>query len=122
MVHRMANKPIYLLWFAGHGNQCRDKEERPTHSGKVWCRTHEEGIPFTGKAGASKNHVMMPASVRNDPGQPSRLPRQLPTALNPTMLAISVEMKKSLQKSAGSLNTRIPTSAVPMAPMPAHTA
>ena len=33
-----------------------------------------------------------------------------------------VEMKNSLQKSAGSLKMKMPTSTVPTAPMPVHTA
>ena len=38
------------------------------------------------------------------------------------MEAMSVKMKKSRQKSAASLKKRMPTTAVPTAPMPVHTA
>lgn len=38
------------------------------------------------------------------------------------MEAIRVKRKNSLNKVAGSLKTKIPTSAVPTAPMPVHTA
>lgn len=39
----------------------------------------------------------------------------------PTTEAISVNMKNSRQKEAGSLNIRIPTKTVPTAPIPVHT-
>ena len=38
----------------------------------------------------------------------------------PTTEAISVVMKSSRQKLAGSLKTRMPTRTVPTAPMPVH--
>ena len=45
----------------------------------------------------------------------------LETVLSPTIDAISVKIKKTLQKSVGSLNINIPTKAVPTAPIPVHT-
>ena len=44
------------------------------------------------------------------------------THFNPTMDAIRVKMKNTLQKSAGSLKKNIPTNTVPTAPIPVHTA
>ena len=43
------------------------------------------------------------------------------TILSPISDAINVKIKNRRQKLAGSLNTRVPMSAVPMAPMPVHT-
>jgi len=43
------------------------------------------------------------------------------TILSPITDAINVKIKNSRQKLAGSLNTRMPMSTVPMAPMPVHT-
>lgn len=47
---------------------------------------------------------------------------QCDTILSPIIDTIKVVMKKSLQKSAGSLNMTIPTKTVPTAPIPVHTA
>ncbi len=47
---------------------------------------------------------------------------QFDTNLSPTIEAISVVIKNSLQKLAGSLNTNIPTNTEPTAPIPVHTA
>lgn len=44
------------------------------------------------------------------------------TSFSPAMLAIKVNRKNTRQKSAGSLKSKMPTMAVPMAPMPVHTA
>ncbi len=44
------------------------------------------------------------------------------TVFSPMIEPISVVMKNILQKFAGSLNTNIPTSTVPTAPIPVHTA
>ncbi len=44
------------------------------------------------------------------------------TIFNPTIEAINVAIKNSLQKSAGSLKKRIPMITAPTAPMPVHTA
>lgn len=44
------------------------------------------------------------------------------TTFNPTIEAIKVEIKNTLQKSAGSLKIKIPTKTVPTAPIPVQTA
>src|SRR5690606_3550046 len=44
------------------------------------------------------------------------------TALSPTIEAIRVEIKNTLQNVAGSLNTNIPIRTVPIAPIPVQTA
>lgn len=47
---------------------------------------------------------------------------QLDTAFNPIIEPIRVVIKNSLQKVAGSLNTKIPINTVPTAPIPVQTA
>lgn len=47
---------------------------------------------------------------------------QFETTFSPAMEAINVKMKNSRQKSVGSLKSIIPSKAVPVAPMPVHTA
>lgn len=50
------------------------------------------------------------------------LNHQLETAFSPTIEPMSVKIKNNRQKVAGSLKMKIPTRAVPTAPMPVHTA
>ena len=47
---------------------------------------------------------------------------QVETTFKPTIEPINVQIKKTRQKSADSLKIKIPTNAVPAAPMPVHTA
>lgn len=47
---------------------------------------------------------------------------QFETIFNPTTEAMRVVRKNNRKKEVGSLNTSIPISAVPAAPIPVHTA
>lgn len=94
--------PLYLLFFLPN----------PCYS-KVWmnCISYQ----------ASGNRSKKTKGCRS---YPSRKPADhcTDTTFNPTIEAINVVIKKRRQKSAGSLKKMIPTSTVPTAPMPVHTA
>ena len=89
---------------------------------EVWLSTHDAGDIVTDKDRqlAKKNRCADGMKEQNHAS--SNTSYYWVTNFNPMMDAMSVVRKKSLQKSAGSLNTKMPTKTVPTAPMPVHTA